>query len=336
MQSSPMRGGANSGTGSVAAVVVTHEPDIDAFVLTLHETTRQVSRTVVVDNGSQYQVPLMHRLELLPGVALIRLGENRGIAAALNIGVRRLAAEGRDHTWVLTLDQDTVLHPGAINSLLGSLDLLDATTRNECGVVGLRHKPVDVPRGPWRWAERDCRVRDVGNGLRERRLLITSGNLVRRKVAEAIPYEEPFFVDQVDYAFCAAVRSRGWRVFEFMDVLMDHQIGESFETRRRVRRYETGQRLYYITRNSTLLVLRRQLPLSVYLAQLLSWTWAYGAVNGPSAVPREMAIILAGLGDGILRRLGQRQYWFLAEPRKHRGKLQESRRKVRESRQSLE
>jgi rhamnosyltransferase len=322
MLSSPMSGGANSGAGSVTAVVVTHEPDIDALVLTLQETSRQVSRTVVVDNGSQYQVPLMRRLEPLPGVALIRLSENRGIAAALNLGVRRLAAEGHDHTWVLTLDQDTLLHPGAINSLLGSLGLLDATTRNECGVVGLRHKPVEVPRGSWRWAERDCRVRDLGNGLRERRLLITSGNLVRREVAEAIPYEEPLFMDQVDYAFCAAVRSRGWRVLEFTGVLMDHQIGKSFEVRGRVRRYETGQRLYYITRNSTLLMLRRRLPASVYVAQLLSWSWAYAAVNGPSAVPREMAIVLAGLGDGILRRLGQRQYWFLAEPRKRQAEPQ--------------
>jgi rhamnosyltransferase len=148
-------------------------------------------------------------------------------------------------------------------------------------------------------------------------LLITSGNLVRREVAETIPYEEPLFIDQVDYAFCAAVRSRGWRILECTDVLMDHQIGKSVEAAG-VRRYETGQRLYYIVRNSTFLVLRRRLPASVYLAQLVSWGWAYAVVNGLSAVPREMAILVAGLADGILRRLGQRRYWFLAEPRKRR------------------
>jgi rhamnosyltransferase len=312
-----MSGGTSSGAGSVTAVVVTHEPDVDALVITLLETSRQVSRTVVVDNGSQSQVELMRRLESLPGVVLIRLDRNRGIAAALNLAVRRLAAEGHDHTWVLTLDQDTLLHPGAVDSLLGSLDLLDASTRDECGVVGLRHKPVEVPRGPWRWAERHVRVRDLGHRLRERRLLITSGNLVRREVAETIPYEEPLFIDQVDYAFCAAVRSRGWRILECTDVLMDHQIGKSVEAAG-VRRYETGQRLYYIVRNSTFLVLRRRLPASVYLAQLVSWGWAYAVVNGLSAVPREMAILVAGLADGILRRLGQRRYWFLAEPRKRR------------------
>jgi rhamnosyltransferase len=316
-----MSGGTSSGAGSVTAVVVTHEPDVDALVITLLETSRQVSRTVVVDNGSQSQVELMRRLESLPGVVLIRLDRNRGIAAALNLAVRRLAAEGHDHTWVLTLDQDTLLHPGAVDSLLGSLDLLDASTRDECGVVGLRHKPVEVPRGPWRWAERHVRVRDLGHRLRERRLLITSGNLVRREVAETIPYEEPLFIDQVDYAFCAAVRSRGWRILECTDVLMDHQIGKSVEAAG-VRRYETGQRLYYIVRNSTFLVLRRRLPASVYLAQLVSWGWAYAVVNGLSAVPREMAILVAGLADGILRRLGQRRYWFLAEPRKRRAEPQ--------------
>ena len=115
-------------------------------------------------------------------------------------------------------------------------------------------------------------------------------------------------MDQVDYAFCATVRSRGWRILECTDVLMDHQIGKSVEVAGMMRRYETGQRLYYIVRNSTFLVLRRQLPASVYLAQLVSWGWAYVVVNGLSAVPREMAILVAGLSDGILRRLGQRQY----------------------------
>ena len=317
--SPPMSAGANIGTRSVAAVVVTHEPDIDALVSALLETSRQAIGIVVVDNGSQSQVRLMHHLEPLAGVVLVRLDENRGIAAALNLGVRRLAAEGYGHSWVLTLDQDTVLHPGAINTLLGSLELLDASTREDCAVVGLRHKPVKVPRGPWRWVVRDHRDRDLGHGFRERRFLITSGNLVRREVAEAVPYEEKLFMDQVDHAFCATVRTRGWSVLEYSGVLMDHEMGKSVEVRGTVRQYETGQRLYYIARNSTFLVLRRQLPVSAYAAQLLSWSWAYAAVNGPSAVPREMAILLAGLGDGILRRLGQRRYWFLAEPGERRG-----------------
>jgi hypothetical protein len=65
-------------------------------------------------------------------------------------------------------------------------------------------------------------------------------------------------------------------------------------------------------------MLRRKLPVSVYVAQLLSWAWAYVLVNGALACPREILILLAGLGDGILRRLDQRQYWFLAEPGERR------------------
>jgi rhamnosyltransferase len=264
----------------------------------------------------------MSSLEALPGVVLIRLEENRGIAAALNLGVRHLAAEGHDYSWVLTLDQDTVLHPGAIRTVLSSLDRVDGSTRAACGVVGLRHEPVHLPRGPWRWAVGHRSVGELEHELRDTPLLITSGNLVRREVAEAIPYEESLFMDQVDHAFCATVRSHGWRVLEYTDVLMDHQIGKAVEVRGRKVRYETGQRLYYIVRNSTFLLLRGQLSAGVYLSQLRSLSWAYAVVNGPSAVPRETAIFIAGLGDAILRRLGQRSYWFLAEPGERRGKPQ--------------
>jgi len=322
MTFSPLGDGSKSGTGSVAAVVVTYEPDIAALVQALLETSRQVVRVVVVDNGSHSQVTLMRQLEQLPGVVLIRLDRNLGVAAALNIGVRHLTAEGSHHDWVLTRDQDTLLYPGAINTLLGSLELLDTRTREQCGVVGLAYKPVKAPHGPWQCAGRDSRVIASTHGLRERRLVITSGNLVRREVAETIPYDESLFMDQVDHAFCATVRSHGWRVFEYTDVLMDHQIGKSVEVRGRMRSYETGQRLYYVVRNSTFLLLRGRIPIGVYLAQLLSLGWAYAVVNGPSAALREMAILLVGLGDGILRRLGQRTYWFLAEPGKDRGESQ--------------
>jgi hypothetical protein len=99
---------------------------------------------------------------------------------------------------------------------------------------------------------------------------------------------------------------------------MNHQIGKTVEVRGTIRHYEPGQRLYYIVRNSTSLLLRRQLPTRFYIIQLLSWCGAYAVANGLLAAPRELVIILAGLWDGILKRLGQRQYRFLAEPKARR------------------
>jgi rhamnosyltransferase len=310
-----MSGAAKDTKASVAAVVVTHDPDIDALVRTLLETSRQVSRIVVVDNASKSQLNLQQALETLPDVAFVGLDENHGIASALNHGVRELTVRGYDYSWLLTLDQDTSLHPRAICIVLSSLDLIDVRTRQECGIVGLRYEAVELPRGFTRWTEPSRHVHALGHGLREKRLLITSGNLVRRQVAEAIQYEESFFMDQVDHAFCASVRSHGWRVLEYDTVLMNHQIGKPVEVRGMLRQYEPGQRLYYIVRNSTSLLLHRQLPARFYIVQLLSWSGAYALVNGLLAIPRELMIVLAGLWDGILGRLGQRQYRFLAEPR---------------------
>jgi rhamnosyltransferase len=298
---------------------VTHEPDIDALVPALLELSRQAIGIVVVDNGSQSQVTIARRLESRPRILVVRLAKNLGIAAALNLGVRRLATEAYGHSWVLTLDQDTVLYPGAIDTVLDSLALLDERARDKCAIVGLRHEPIKTLGRPWRWIVSEHRHPNLGHGFREMKFLITSGNLVRTQVAETVPYKEEFFMDQVDHALCAAVRARGWSVLEYRDVLMNHEMGKSVEVKGTVRKYETGERLYYICRNSTFLVLRRQLPASAYAAQLFHWSWAYATVNGPSAVLREIAILVAGLGDGVLGRLGQRRYWFLSEPAQRRG-----------------
>ena len=81
-----MNAAASRAEASVAAVVVTYEPDIDALVQMLSETSRQVVGIVVVDNGSKSQSSIAQYLEPLPKVALVKLADNLGIAAALTLG----------------------------------------------------------------------------------------------------------------------------------------------------------------------------------------------------------------------------------------------------------
>jgi rhamnosyltransferase len=300
----------------VAAVVVTYEPELPRFLAALAVTLAQVDRVVVVDNGSREQDRLAAQLAGVQGVETVLLADNLGVAAALNHGVRRLAAG--EHDFVLTLDQDTVLHEGAVATVLGAFNKLDATERGRCGVLAMAHRP---PRrwpsiaDPGSWAGSGV---EEGEGFRRRRLLITSGNLVRRVVAETVPYEESLFVDQVDFAFSLAVRAHGWSLLEYTTVLMDHPVGQLLEAGGRTWRYEHGQRLYYIVRNSTWLVLRSRLPASVYVMQLATWARAYLHVNGSMALPRLAAVVALGLADGVRGRLGRRSYALLAEPARRR------------------
>jgi GT2 family glycosyltransferase len=69
---------------------------------------------LVVDNGSSDGTVAYLERE---GVAHIALPENRGFAAAVNLGVARTAAPA-----VLILNADTVIEPGAVGTLLDALE----------------------------------------------------------------------------------------------------------------------------------------------------------------------------------------------------------------------
>ncbi len=303
----------------VAAVVVSYEPDLETFLPSLAATAAQVDRVLVVDNGSSNQARLAVELARMPTVVAILQSDNLGIATALNAGVRRLAEDGR-HAWLLTLDQDTVLHERAVETVLDAFAGLDAAVQRRCGVVALAYPGDGSPRSGVHRPGRRSRFGEVGGGFRERRLLITSGNLVRRQVAETVPYEDELFVDQVDTAFSLAVRARGWSLLEYATALMDHRVGQLVEADGKLWRYEPGQRLYYIVRNSTALLLRSQLPPGVYVTQTAGWARAYAHVNGMRALPRLAAITLLGVVDGVAHRMGRRSYPVLAEPRRRRGR----------------
>ena len=88
---------------NTATVIVTYNPDKDfaANLLQAHAITDLV---VVVDNGSQ-NLSFVRESVRAAGTELIALDENRGIAAALNIGIRRALDAGKE--WILTLDDDS-------------------------------------------------------------------------------------------------------------------------------------------------------------------------------------------------------------------------------------
>jgi GT2 family glycosyltransferase len=85
--------------------------------------------TVVVDNGSRDGSPAMVRAEF-PEVQLIEAGRNAGFAGGTNIGLAALAALP---PYVLILNPDTVVQPGAIEALAAFLD-----AHPRVGLVGPR------------------------------------------------------------------------------------------------------------------------------------------------------------------------------------------------------
>lgn len=293
---------------AVVAVVVTKSPDIPRLNVVLRRLAAQTNSVIVVDNGSAGVAELRRLVSALETVELVELGTNLGIAAALNIGVERASAQHAE--WILTMDQDTVVSMGAIAELVSAFDNLPELLRRTAAILAMRRRPVESGNALARWASRRLVVARYERFV-EKRLVMTSGNLVRADLAYDVGFNERLFMDQVDFDFCARLRARGFRVLEYDRECMEHRLGEPIRVSGHLHSYEGPQRLYYIVRNSTFLVLRRRLQVAFYLAQIVSWSGAYILGNGARSSVRCMAIVALGVFDGMLMRLGEREYRVL-------------------------
>jgi N-acetylglucosaminyl-diphospho-decaprenol L-rhamnosyltransferase len=100
-------------------------------------------RVIVVDNASADASATMVR-DAFPEVELLALTENVGFARGTNIGLAALGfgAEPAPHVaqpaYVLALNPDTVVHPGAIEALVAFLD-----AHQRVGMVGPRLRNPD-------------------------------------------------------------------------------------------------------------------------------------------------------------------------------------------------
>jgi len=208
----------------VCAVIVSFHPD-ELLLENLSALLPQVAGCVVVDNGSG-KSEVLDRVREQPYPELVELGENKGIGAALNVGL----SYARDHGYglLLTMDQDTVLEPDAVEALLATMN------RQHAHSVGMN----------WdHQAKEDVQVS----------YLITSGNLVCVDIAAAIGgYDERLFIDSVDFDFSLRLSDHGERMYKSAGALARHRLGEQQGDSSYVT--HSVERYYYIYRNHFYLI----------------------------------------------------------------------------------
>jgi rhamnosyltransferase len=184
----------------VLGVVVAFHPPAE-IAERLRALAPQVEQVVVVDN-----TPVEAGAGTpggLPGNVLWnRLGQNRGIAHALNVGVD--AAQFGGYDWILAFDQDTEIDPGYVQRLLAGA--------GEDSTVGMIVPSLESAGVPGRSG-------DV-------RRAITSGSLTRvAALGKAGRFREDFFIDYVDFELCIRLRRAGYRIFQDGSTVLRHRIG---------------------------------------------------------------------------------------------------------------
>jgi rhamnosyltransferase len=232
----------------VCAVVVTYFPDA-GFAARLERIAAQVSRVIVVDNGTTGEAlgHLDRALEAAGGVAVIRNPENLGVAAALNQGIRRALGDDSRCAWIATFDQDSMPAHDMVEKMLAAWNawpdpdrLMVAGPRTAFVASTPLPEPADSP--PWR----------------EVTHVITSGSLICCRAFDRAGYfNEGLFIDYVDIEYCLRLRTLGYQVIEVQTTQILHHMGhleeQSLLGRRVHPTHHTPLRRYYQFRNALLL-----------------------------------------------------------------------------------
>ena len=198
---------------------------------------------VVVDNASSDHTPEALR-ERWPGVRLIETGRNIGFAAANNLGIRSSSGE-----FVLLLNSDTLVGPGAIDALVAQLQrspdvaaagprIVDAHGKVELS-FGRMISPLTEARQKLltRLHERGVRLvnRHVERLTRTRHYpdwVSGACLMVRRNDAVAAGLlDERYFLYAEDVDFCAALRALGKQVLFVPEAEIVHLRGRARASR---------------------------------------------------------------------------------------------------------
>lgn len=293
----------------VFAVVVTYYPRAEVLDELLSALILQVKGIVIIDNTPVTDGVLFELNEIfsMDEIELIRLGENYGIAKALNLGIERAVDSGATH--VLLSDQDSLPEADMVKQLLvveGQLAIqgkqvacIGAAFRDHN--TGALHK-FQVPsqrRLFFTTCEGDCAVPWV-----EVISTITSGSLIPARVFVDVGLmREDYFIDFVDVEWCFRARHRGYKIYGTSLARMEHRVGgETFRAWLGGWKTFNGyppDRLYYQYRNGMFLL--RDGFISRSWKFRLSLTWLSNVYAYTLFAPHRMKnlkAILCGIWDG--------------------------------------
>ncbi len=242
--------------------------DLEACLQSLHDNSDAPHEVIVVDNASRDDTLAM--LQQRPEVRVIANEDNRGFAAANNQGLA--VARG---AWLLLLNPDTVVPPGALRELLDF-----AHAHPEAGVIGPR---LLNPDGSLQYSCRSFptiaagmfrhtflgrlfpRVRSMRDYLmcdwahdtvREVDWLSGAAMLIRRQAFEQVGgLDERFYWGSEDVDYCYRMHQGGWQVVYTPTPSITHAIGRSTDQVQLatiIRTHRSMQRLFakHLARNA--------------------------------------------------------------------------------------
>lgn len=285
--------------GSIYAGIITYNPDLERLRQNIKAILPQVEKLIIVDNGSvsdiQKCVSDMELKNCDDKICFILNKRNFGVAYALNQVMKYSYKNGA--SWVLTLDQDTVVYSDIIKMYN---EFLSKTTDNSIASLTCLRLDVNyLENGQQDIAAKYDKIpySFVDN-------CITSGNLLSVKAWYNVKgFENKLFIDMVDDEFCYRLRANGYRIVRLNQYGYLHERGHNiltvnfFGKKKHIFAYDK-KRKYYTARNIIYMCKKYHFRIynkyCVYLLKLIIGTLYYEKNKTES-----MMAYFRGMIDGI-------------------------------------
>lgn len=210
-----------------------------------------VKKCYIVDNSDNDNSGLLNGIE---NVTYIPNLNNLGIAAALNIGCSKALEDG--FNWCMTMDQDSYWDSNQLKLYFEKIkNNLSDTNVSFAPSLALSEETVSVVTSLFRKFFPKPVKSNVVTPMR----VITSGNVINLNIWNEIgKFYEPLFIDDVDSEYSFRLIKYGYKICQFYDVKMSHELGTPRKTLLPFTDFHNGIRLYYMIRN--ILWLQNQYP----------------------------------------------------------------------------
>lgn len=216
----------------ICGVVVWYNPD---KVSNIKSYLNHLDKLYIVDNSNNNNFELTKNLGEITYIPLLC---NKGIAYALNVGVKKALDEKYD--FILTMDQDSEYEEGMFFKYI---NFVKNDKEEDIGIyssIPLIGKRKEYSNEEYQYAE----------------VAMTSGSLINLNIIKKVGlFNEDFFIDEVDTEFSFRVRDNGFKIKVVNNTFFKHSIGNT-------KRYKFGGKVthhnyirrYYITRNKLYMI----------------------------------------------------------------------------------
>ncbi len=231
-------------SNKLAGVVILYNPASQKTLENILSYSAGLKKLYILDNSEQQhgEWELLSK-QIGAHVEYLYYGSNEGISKRLNTAAHKAIEEG--YNFLLTMDQDSSFPPGIFDKYLNEIENCSI---NNVGQFGINFQPQFTA----------IKAQPV-----EALSLITSGSILNLahflKIGD---YNEDLFIDFVDLEFSYRVNNAGYKVIQFTNIILNHQIGDrvpgrSFKTFKVTNRIiHSPIRVYYIVRNGLYLIFK--------------------------------------------------------------------------------